>query len=54
MSLQEVKRTERIQFRISKREKEIIERYAAKKGLNVADFIRRVLSNEIDKDRLRN
>ena len=44
-----MKRTERIQFRVSEIEKEMAERLANARGIPLADYLRRLLSLEVDK-----
>lgn len=44
-----MKRTERIQFRVTPIEKEMIERLAEYRGIPLADLIRRFISLEVDK-----
>jgi hypothetical protein len=44
-----MKRTDRIQFRVSEIEKEMAERLAEVRGIPLADLIRRLLSLEVDK-----
>ena len=46
---QRMKRSERIQLRVSPIEKEMAERLAEYKGIPLADLIRRFISLEVDK-----